>query len=144
MKLKDAMDNFYDVITLSEAKHFDKAVFGERLTNNSKLYLDVIVYKKNCTVSYIAEELGIAMPAVTVKVKELEKMGLVSKKQSDDDKRTFHIAPTEAVLAEYKKFDKSYYGVIEEFERTHTKEDSEKFAIFLADITDIYQNLARK
>ena len=144
MDLKDAMDNFYEIVSISEGKHLNKVALGEKLTNNSMLYLDVIVYKKNCTVSYIAEVLGIAMPAVTVKVKELEKMGFVTKEQSESDKRTFYIKPTEMVVEIYKKFDKAYYGVIEEFEKSHSTEDSENFAKFLNDMTEIYKKIVER
>ena len=144
MELKKVIDKFYSDIDIHEGKQLSKMALGERLTNNSMLYLDIIVEKEDCTVSYIAEKLGIAMPAVTVKVKELEKMGFLIKEQSEIDKRTFFLRPTGVVVDIYQKYDETYNNAIDEFIKTHSEEDVKKLAELLNEFTEIYNAKARR
>ena len=87
MDLKKACDQFYLDLIINELRLMNSTNTSNNITYNSLLYLDIIGYKKNCTVSYIADVLNVAKSAVTLKVKELEKMGLVKKTQSEEDKR---------------------------------------------------------
>ena len=61
--------------------------------------------------------LHIATSAATLKVKELEKLGLVSKTQSEEDKRVYYLTVNEAVRAEYKAYDQSLYAALDQVER---------------------------
>lgn len=54
-------------------------------------YIDVINDIGNPTFTYLAERLNISKPAVTAIINNLIQKKMVSKKQSEDDRRRFHI-----------------------------------------------------
>ena len=51
------------------------------------LYMDIIYFHPETTVSYIADVLNIAGTAVTVRLNRMEKNGWIKKLQSPDDRR---------------------------------------------------------
>lgn len=92
----------------------------QSLSYNSILYLDLIVYQKDCTVSTLAELLHVAKSAVTLKVKELEKLGLVEKRRSEQDKRVFYLYANPRIVQEYKALDRVLYGALDEVEAKYS------------------------
>lgn len=106
MEVFDALNRLYHDMTLHELRLMNANKVYPNITHNSLLYLDLISYKENCTVSYLAEILGVSKPAVTIKVNELIKQGFVIKKQSEKDKRVFYLSISPAVEKEYRQYDK--------------------------------------
>ena len=121
MDLKRKMDRFYLDMVIGELRLANHNSY-QRVTHNSLLYLDIIAYKENCTVSAIAEALHIAKPAVTLKVKELERQGLVEKTQSSEDQRVFYLKINETLREEYKAYDRVLYAALDEVEAQYTEE----------------------
>ena len=76
------------------------------MTYNSFLYLDLIAYKDDCTVSYLADALHVSKSAVTSKVNELIKLGLVVKTQSEKDRRVYYLTVSPEVAADNRQYDK--------------------------------------
>ena len=118
MDLRRKMDRFYLDMVINELRLANHDSY-QRVTHNSLLYLDIIAYKENCTVSYIAEALHVAKSAVTLKVKELERQGLVVKTQSAEDKRVFYLTINETLREEYKAYDRVLYAALDEVEATY-------------------------
>ena len=131
MGLREMLDKFYYDIAISELRLMNSKKLDDKITYNSLLYLDLIAYTENCTVSYLAETLNIAKSAVTLKVKELEKLGVVEKTQSKQDKRTFYLSLTPKSAQIYEFYDSAFYGAISEIEHTYCSEDIEKFCEIL-------------
>lgn len=121
MNLKEKMDRFYLDTIINELRLANNSSY-QNITYNSLLYMDIIAYKKDCTVSYLAEALHVAKSAVTLKVKELEKLGLVFKEQSREDKRVHFLRVNQEVLDRYKEYDAVLYGALDEVEKKYQPE----------------------
>lgn len=132
MNLKEKMDRFYLDTIINELRLANNSSY-QNITYNSLLYMDIIAYKKDCTVSYLAEALHVAKSAVTLKVKELEKLGLVFKEQSREDKRVHFLRVNQEVLDRYKEYDAVLYGALDEVEERYQPEQIQ----LLMDMFDI-------
>lgn len=131
MKLKENMDRFYlDMVTYELAMMNSQNPF-DGITYNSMLYLDIIMYTKDCTVSHIAQKLYVAKSAVTLKVKELEKLGIVKKTQSDEDKRVFYLSVEDGVKSRYEKFDENLNSAIVEIKEKYSTQQIDQFCDML-------------
>ena len=79
-------------------------------------YLDVIQSLEkqdvHVKVSDISDELNIPRPGVTRTVKEMEKKGYLRKIASPDDGRVTYISITEEGWNLFRKYDKTYFGVL--------------------------------
>lgn len=119
MDLKKTVNRFYFDMVVNELRLANYNSY-QSVTYNSLLYLDIIAYKEKCTVSYIADILHVAKSAVTLKVKELEKLGLVKKIQSSEDKRVHYLEVNETLLEEYKEYDRVLNGALDEVEKKYS------------------------
>ena len=84
MDLRDSLNRYYYDVTVSDLRQISRTGGGE-LSYNSIMYLDVISYQRaqgECTVSTLANTLHITKSAVTIKVNELERLGMVTKTRS--------------------------------------------------------------
>lgn len=122
MNLRDRMNRFYLDLIINELRLANSSC-RQHVTYNSLLYLDIIAYRENCTVSSLAQALHVAKSAVTLKVKELEKLGLVYKTRSSDDARVYYLKVREETLAEYKACDEVLVRALDELEKTYTAEE---------------------
>jgi DNA-binding MarR family transcriptional regulator len=102
--------------------------FGStEITYNSLLYLDIILVTENCTISQIANSLNIAKSSVTLKVQELERMGLVYKVQSKTDKRQFYLKLTEKSKELSQVYNIGISKSIKEISKKYSKQDIRNF-----------------
>lgn len=138
MNLQQFIQDFYFDMSIIELRQMNKSSV-KNLTYNSLLYVDIISFKKNCTVSFLAKTLGISKSAATVKVNELIKQGLVVKKQSDEDKRIFYLYASETSQLEYEKFDRSMNSAAKKAEASFEKKDIENFCKIMNLINEEYK-----
>lgn len=138
MDLKKMVNRFYLDMVINELQLANYNHY-QHVTYNSLLYLDIIAYKEKCTVSYIAEVLHVAKSAVTLKIKELEKLGLVEKKQSQQDKRVYYLYVNKKLLEEYKAYDRVLYAALDEIQVKYSKEDVENLCDMLGTINRHFQ-----
>lgn len=122
MNLRKKVDRFYLDMVINELRLANQHDIYQSVTYNSILYLDIIAYHENCTVSYIADVLHVARSAVTLKVKELERQGLVTKTRSEEDGRVHYLKVNEKLLEEYKAYDRVLYGALDEVAEQYTPE----------------------
>ena len=141
MDLRQKMDRFYLDLVLNELRLANSSQLGH-LTYNNILYLDIIAYQENCTVTYIADTLHVAKSAVTLKVKELEKLGLVEKVQSPTDKRVFYLSVNQQLLEQYKAYDQVFYRALGEVEESYTDEQKKLLCDMLDTIHRRFQEEA--
>lgn len=139
-KINGESSEILDVENVLNSFYFEMAINELRLMNstrtanisyNSLLYLDLIAYKNLCTSSYIADALGIAKSAVTVKVNELCALGLVEKKQSDEDKRIFYLSVPTAVREDYRRYDKVMDDAVCTIKNQYSSEEMSVFCSIL-------------
>lgn len=105
MNLYDTLNSFYYSASLHDLKLMNAGQGYPNITYNSMLYLDLISYTPNCTASHIAEVLHISKPAVTIKLNELIKQGLVVKTQSEADRRVFYLSLSDKTAEFYAVYD---------------------------------------
>lgn len=85
------------LIAASEAHAFQQDGFAE-LSMRQVSYMDAIARLESPRLSELAEALAISRPSVTVLVDKLADKGFVQKVQDGQDRRAFHIVPTEKGL----------------------------------------------
>lgn len=133
MDLRGSMGRFYLGLVINELRLANGSV-GQGVSHNSILYLDLIAYTDRCTVSRLADMLHIARSAVTLKVKELEKLGLVTKTQSEEDRRVYYLHVNEKVRAEYRIYDRALYAVLDKVEGSYSPGEIDLLCRMLEDI----------
>lgn len=136
MKFLDAINHFYYQMSLRELRMVKDGGRYKELTHNSMLYLDVIAQTKDCTASKIADALGITKSAVTMKVSDLVKRGILLKTQSETDKRVFYLSLHPEVQDIYDRFDNIFAAIGRKMEQKYTPEEFSLFCRMLQDIAD--------
>ena len=139
MDLKQKMNRLYLDRVINELRLANYNSY-QHVTYNSLLYLDIIAYRENCTVSYIAQVLRVAKSAVTLKVKELQRQGLVEKRQSSEDRRIYYLKVNETLREEYKAYDQVLYDALDELERTYSPDQVRLLCDMLDSINKRFQN----
>ena len=117
MDLRQRMERLFVDRTVSELQLANSDT-NQIVTNNSQHYIDKIAYTPDCTAGYLAETLHVAPSAITSKVRELERLGLVTR--SERDKRVYYLHINEQLRAEYRAYDQILYGALDELEARYT------------------------
>lgn len=138
MNLKNFINQFYFDMTIHELQRMNESTNLPNITYNSILYLDMIAYVENCTVSFIANAMNVAKSAVTIKVNELMNLGLVDKVQSEEDKRINYLKVRPSVVEEYKAYDQTLYDALQKIEEQYSEKEIVTFCEMLKTISDSY------
>lgn len=69
------------------------------------LYMDIIYFHPETTVSYIADVLNIAGTAVTVRLNRMEKNGWIRRTRSESDRRQYIISLTGEAMRMYREYE---------------------------------------
>lgn len=113
--LADALNKVYSGLRL----HFYMQVmsrFDQReatLTTVEAFSMEVIHEMGEPTVSEFSEMMGISSPNAAVRINSLIRKGYVEKIRSEEDKRTYHLHPTQKFM-EYNRINLSYLQTIVE------------------------------
>lgn len=118
-----AIDRMYYAIVLNELRMMNETRLYDSITYNSLLYLDLISYTENCTVSLLADALHVAKSSVTLKVNELIKQGMVEKTQSEKDRRIFYLTLRPEILEEFQKLDRASNYAVQQIQKQYTAEE---------------------
>jgi len=89
------MMRLYRFLSLEETELIRSQGLDFDLSYLDMVYLDLILLEDRCTPSLIAERLGIARSAVTVRLNKLEKNGFIDRTRNDEDKRSSVLGLTE-------------------------------------------------
>lgn len=144
MKLDDAVNRFYYEMTISELRLMNSSTDSHEITHNSLLYLDLIAYTDNCTASYIASTLGVSKPAVTAKLGELMKQGLVTKRQSTKDRRINYLTVSDEARNEHMKYDSIMAKTLTDIEGRYSAAELDIFGRILVDLSVSYSAKQQK
>lgn len=138
MELKKALDAFYYSTALCDLQLMNRQFVEKNITYNSLLYLELIFsIKGKCTASRIAELLHVSKPAVTLKINELIRQGLVIKIPDPDDRRQNLLKVNEDAVPKYKIYRKQDNEAIARIKEHFSGEDIQKFCKMLDIISEI-------
>lgn len=136
MELLDAINQFYFRMTISDLQALNKQDHNQSISYHSLLYLDLISYKKNCTVSDLAKLLGVSLPAVTSKVGELIRQGCVTKTRSEKDHRVYYLALDARVQEIFNGYDRRMLKAVETVMQNRSQEQIDCFCDILSLISE--------
>lgn len=126
-KTEKSILHFFKVLDIHDLKVTRHSSYYGNLSFNTSKYLDVISFSDRNTVSDIAQALGITKSAVTIKMNELEKQGLIKRVQSKEDKRIFYISRTDCVNDEWKKSDIIFDAMLEQTSKKFSQKELDTF-----------------
>ena len=99
-----------------------------KLSTNTMLYLELISYSEENTVSDMAQTLGISKAAVTMKMNDLEAHGLIERVQSPQDGRVHYIRLSPMAKIFSDEGDQLFAEIHKELEAQFSPEARETFA----------------
>lgn len=134
MNISREIGKFFYNMSVNELREINSRRFTH-ISYNSLLYLNIISDKENCTVSFLAETLNISKPAVTIKINELMKQGLVAKTRSKTDMRVKYLSVTKQIAKEFHDYEKMLLPVIKRIKSRFSEEDINKFLEILGMIS---------
>lgn len=140
MDLRDSLNRYYYDTTVCDLRQLSRSGGGE-LSYNSIMYLDVISYQHQqglCTVSTLAATLRISKSAATIKVNDLEKLGLVTKTRSQRDRRVVHLNVTPQVYQSLRAYDAPFQRAARAVEEAFSQEEIAAFCAILDRFTQEY------
>ena len=138
MLLRKSLDTFYYSTVLCDLKLMNKQFVDENITYNSLLYLELIFSMDGkCTATRIAELLHVSKPAVTLKINELIRQGLVTKMQDPNDRRKNYLSVNEEAIPKYKVYRRQDDDAIQRITKKYSEDDIRKFCEMLDIISDI-------
>ncbi|MDR1250271.1 MAG: MarR family winged helix-turn-helix transcriptional regulator [Treponema sp.] len=136
MTFVEAMNYFYYRSSLGELRWMQRENYSFGLSYHSMLCLNIIAGLPDCTVSRLAEMLGISTPGITEKVNGLVRKGLVEKTQSEKDRRVFLIKLKPEIKAVYESWDRISAELETRLLEKYSKEEIMLFSKILTDAAD--------
>lgn len=136
--LKKSLNRYYYKVSISELNLLNSGKEFLGITYNSLLYMDLIAYGDSPTPSKLAKMLNVSKSAVTSKISELIKIGLVEKVENESDKRSFSLKPSASAEKIYNTCDTAFEKAIETLYQTYSNEEIASFCKILDSFTDIY------
>lgn len=127
MKLLQEINQFYYKMSLYELQLLNNDAFLQGISYHTLLYINVISLTPECTVSAIAKSLNITKSAVTLKINELEKQGIIYKKQSINDKRVFYVCLQEQAQKALQLYDDTFLKAETTLKQTFSEEEIKTF-----------------
>lgn len=135
--LKRAFERYYLSVSTLELRQSDAYGEAGRLPYNTVLYLDLIAFNPGCTVTQLAEVLGVTKATVTVTVNRLVDKGMVVRERSPDDGRVRHLRLSEGMRRAYGESEGVMAWLSTELESRYPRRDIERFCRMLDDASDI-------
>lgn len=115
MEIRSSLNRCYRTMTVWDLRLMNEDV-GEKLSHHSVMFLELISCQEPCTVSSLSDVLHISKPAVTKKVNELIRRGLVVKTQSEADRRVFYLRVSNEVAAVNARYDRPFERAVRALE----------------------------
>lgn len=138
MDLRKALDTFYYSTALCDLRLMNRQFVDETITYNSLLYLELIFSMNGkCTASEIANLLHVSKPAVTLKINELIRQGLVTKTADPKDRRKNYLSVNEEAIPKYKVYRRQDTAAIKRITEKYSEDDIQKLCEMLDIISSI-------
>lgn len=136
MSFTEAMNYFYYRSAVSELRTMHGGNYSPGLSYHSLLYLNIIAGTEDCTVSKLADILGLTRSAVTIKMNELVRRGFVYKKRSREDGRVWFLRLTPQMADVYAMFNKISAKTEEALRAKHTEAEMALFVRMLREVAE--------
>ena len=121
-----------------DKRFLNRQFIDENITYNSLLYLELIyAMDGRLTASKIAEMLCVSKPAVTLKINELIRQGLVVKTPDPKDRRQNLLSINEEAVPNYKIYKKQDSLAVKKIAEMFSEEEIEKFCQMLNVLSDV-------
>lgn len=136
--MRDAFHSVYTKFKL----HFYQKVFERwedreaTLTTVETFCMEIIYAMKNPTVNEFASVANLSSPNAAYKVNNLVKKGYLKKVQSKEDKREYHLEPTEKYIDYYNISYHYMDTVMDRIQKRFTKEEQEQLEKFLTIVSE--------
>ncbi len=130
MDIRACLNRCYQNMTICDLRLMNEDA-EEKLSHHSVMFLELISCQESCTVSSLSELLHISKPAVTKKVNELIRRGLVVKTQSEEDRRVFYLRVSDPVEAVNARYDRPFARAARTLEEEFTPEELATFCQIL-------------
>ena len=127
MDFKKELNQFYNDLSFYELEVVNRDAAQQHINYNSLLYLNLIAYHEDCTASYLARVLNISNGAVTLKINELIRQGLVQREQSVSDRRMYYLKLTDKAEQRYRPFEQDVAALATEVEKRFSANEIEAF-----------------
>lgn len=127
MEIINSINKFYYELSIQELKLMSKNEQYNKMSHNTMLYLNIISFKENCTVSMLSEILNITKSAVTIKVNELVTKGYLKKIQSKSDKRIHYIKLSDSMQNIFDDYDNFIYRTFDKIKSRYNEEQINNF-----------------
>lgn len=99
------------------------------------LYMDIIYFHPETTVSYIADVLNIAGTAVTVRLNRMEKNGWITRIRSESDRRQYIISLTGEAMAFYREYEDEWSAKMDALCEKYSESKTDEFLEILETLT---------
>lgn len=136
MDLVKGINDFYYRMALCELRMMNGGDSFEGLSYNSILYVNVIALTEQCTASKLAEALGITKSAVTLKVNELARQGVIVRTQSEEDKRVYYLSLSPAMEKACGLYDEVFGEINVKLKEHYSEEELNLFGKILSTISE--------
>lgn len=138
MDLRQELGKFYYSAALCDLRLMNRTFMNQKITYNSLLYLELIyTMEGQCTASRIAELLYVSKPAVTLKVNELIKLGLVVKTLDPQDHRQNLLSINKNVIPEYRAYCQKNMSAVQMLQEKFSPEEIQRFCEMLRILSDV-------
>ena len=138
MDLRQELGKFYYSAALCDLRLMNRTFMNQNITYNSLLYLELIyTMEGRCTASRIAELLYISKPAVTLKVNELIKLGLVVKTPDPQDHRQNLLSINKDIIPEYRNYCQKNISAVQMLQEKFSPEEIQRFCEMLRILSDV-------
>ena len=135
MSVRDSFDRMYRAVTIME-QCFDENRGTVDLTYKEMMYIYLIDFTDGCTVSKLAETIGVSLPAVTKRINSLEERGFVTRTRSEGDGRVKTIGLSEKGRGIARRMDDVFYPVLDRAVSRFSAEEVSAFCRVLDALSD--------
>lgn len=129
MRLRRSFFNLYHSISTMEYR-MNSRHSGD-LSYRDILYINMIMFMDDCTVSKLAKIMNITKPAVTVRINHLIEEGVIIKQKSKSDKRVNILIVSPMIYSMYGSEDKTINHALNKIREEYTSEEIAKFVEML-------------
>lgn len=138
MTLDKTFSDFHYAFILNDLRRMGKSRLLSRVSYSNLLYLDLIDMIPDCTASKLSEALHVTKPAVTIRVNELMRLGLVKKETNPADGRMQYIRLNNEAVEEYRTFDSMQRHAVEAVRAAHSPEELAAFETVMQTFSKAY------
>lgn len=138
MNLRESFFHLYHGLNALEFQTNSKK--SGDLTYRDLMYINLIMFMDDCTVTKLAEIMNISKPAVTMRVNRLIEQGIIIKQKSREDERVNILMLSPATYARFGENDKRINHALAKICEEFPPEDVKVFAKMMDRLAELFQD----